>query len=428
MTLSNRDLVYFFAGALHEPGDAISYYVTQRLQEFFPDKIVYHTDDGEFELEKFLRAKQCTGHMRANPMPQRNSVWSGVDSPTRLIVENAWFEIDWQGSHYEVVMLYVTRENSYHAWIVADSEELAGALFRRVCAWETEVHGEIVVYENGAWVKSEQLFQSIRSTTFDNLVLPAEMKQALQNDFSSFFSSQGLYDQYGVPWKRGVLLVGPPGNGKTHTIKALVNWLEKPCLYVKSFRSSRFRTTQESIRAVFARARRTTPCILVLEDLDSLVDNDNRSFLLNELDGFANNRGILVVATTNHPEKLDPALTERPSRFDRKYEFTVPALPERVTYLTRWNEVVEAGMRITAEEIEVVAQATEGFSFAYLKELILSSMIEWIATHTPGGMNAQLLEQAGLLRTQMNKGLPAAADSNEESRDVEDDYEDHVLP
>ncbi len=423
MTLSNRDLVYFFAGALHEPGDAISYYVTQRLQEFYPDKTVYHTDDGEFELEKFLKAGQCTGKMRTVPMPQRNAVWSGVDNPTRMIVENAWFEIDWRNSHYEVVMLYHARENSYHAWIVADTEELAGALFRRVCAWETEVHGEIVVYENGSWAKSEQLFQSIRSTTFKNLVLPAEMKQTLQNDFSSFFSSQSLYDQYGVPWKRGVLLVGPPGNGKTHTIKALVNWLEKPCLYVKSFRSSRFRTTQESIRSVFARARRTTPCILVLEDLDSLVDNDNRSFLLNELDGFANNRGILVVATTNHPERLDPAITERPSRFDRKYEFNAPAIPERVEYLKQWNDVLDAGMRVTDDEIGIVAEATDGFSFAYLKELVISSMIQWIATQTPGGMHTQLLQQASALRNQMQKGLPASAEPNNPSS-MESEEED----
>ncbi len=410
MTLSNRDLQYFFAGALHEPGDAISYYVTQRLQEFFPDKIVYHTDEGEFELEKFLKAKQCVGTMRATPMPQRNAVWSGVEIPTRLIVEDAWFEVDWEGSHYEVVMLYHTRENSYHAWIVADTEDVAEALFRRVCAWETEVHGEIVVYENGSWAKSEQMFQSIRSTTFENLVLPEGMKEALQNDFASFFGSQELYDKYGVPWKRGVLLVGPPGNGKTHTIKALVNWLEKPCLYVKSFKSSRFRTTQESIRSVFARARRTTPCILVLEDLDSLVDNDNRSFLLNELDGFANNRGILVVATTNHPEKLDPAITERPSRFDRKYLFAPPAPPERKAYLESWNSVLEAGMHITDEHLAAVTDATEGFSFAYLKELVLSSMIQWIATHKPGGMQVELLQQAATLREQMTQGVPASAE------------------
>ena len=67
------------------------------------------------------------------------------------------------------------------------------------------------------------------------------------------------------------------------------------------------------MRIVFARARRSAPCLVVLEDLDSLIKDENRAFLLNELDGFADNEGVVVIASTNHPEKLDPAILDRPS-------------------------------------------------------------------------------------------------------------------
>lgn len=68
----------------------------------------------------------------------------------------------------------------------------------------------------------------------------------------------------------------------------------------------------------FAKARAEAPCVLILEDLDSLINDNNRSFFLNQLDGLENNDGLLVIGTTNHFERLDPAITKRPSRFDRK--------------------------------------------------------------------------------------------------------------
>ncbi len=69
---------------------------------------------------------------------------------------------------------------------------------------------------------------------------------------------------------------------------------------------------------VFNKARQLSPCVLVLEDLDSLVDDVNRSFFLNQLDGLEKNDGLLVIGTTNHFDRLDPGISTRPSRFDRK--------------------------------------------------------------------------------------------------------------
>lgn len=87
-------------------------------------------------------------------------------------------------------------------------------------------------------------------------------------------------------------------------------------LYVKSFQS--WRGEESSMEDVFSKARQMAPCMIVLEDLDALITDRNRSFFLNQLDGLQGNDGLLIISTTNHFEKLDPGLSGRPSRFDRK--------------------------------------------------------------------------------------------------------------
>ena len=87
-------------------------------------------------------------------------------------------------------------------------------------------------------------------------------------------------------------------------------------LYVKSFRS--WKGEEGAMTDVFEKARQLSPCVIILEDLDSLINPNNRSFFLNQLDGITPNDGVLIIATTNYLERLDPALSKRPSRFDRK--------------------------------------------------------------------------------------------------------------
>lgn len=88
-------------------------------------------------------------------------------------------------------------------------------------------------------------------------------------------------------------------------------------LYVKSFKS--WRGEEGSMEDVFSKARAMAPCVLILEDLDSLINDSNRSFFLNQLDGLEGNDGLLLIGSTNHFDRLDPALSGRPSRFDRKW-------------------------------------------------------------------------------------------------------------
>jgi len=388
----------FISNALLQPNDHIAYHVGRELAELHPGKVIVAGQNWYFDLDAFVRAGHCSVIEQKSVFHQVRTSWEGVGRKLVERIENSWLNVLWKGQLLDVVLISWA-EGSYrlrHHWIVADERKLAEDFLQAVCEWASEVRGEILVFQDGYFQKDKQLFHSIKSATFDNLILPCVLKQQIQNDFQQFFNSREVYERYGIPWKRGAIFIGPPGNGKTHTLKALINQLGKPCLYIRSLES------EEEMAEVFQRARMTSGCLLVLEDLDSMIEDKNRAFLLNELDGFQSNTGVVVLATTNHPEKLDPAILDRPSRFDRKYYFHLPAGPERRAYIDRWNEDVQSEMRVTEARATTLVNATEGFSFAYLKELFVAAMVQWVSSGGGVSMDEVILAQTEQLRSQMN--------------------------
>lgn len=410
----------FISSALVLPNDYVSYHVSRELAELYPDKAIIEGETYLFDLEAYARGNKCEVVRESSVFNQLKADWLGPGKKLRHEAENAWFNVFWQGHFLEVVFVTWTDDgckSRYH-WIVADTAEIAESFFRAVCDWCAEVRGEILVYADGEWSKSEELFKAIKTSSFDNLILPGALKREIQSDFERFFSSREAYERYGIPWKRGVLFIGPPGNGKTHTVKALINQLKQPCLYVKSFKS-RHGTEQEAMRAVFHRARHTTPCLVVLEDIDSLIDRKSRSFFLNELDGFATNTGVVVLATTNHPERLDPAILDRPSRFDRKYYFELPAPAERRAYICSWSGKLQHEMSLSESVVNEMVSQTEGFSFAYMKELFLSSMMQWMSAPEPKSIETIMADRVARLREQMSSMIEVDEENSDD--DDEDD-------
>ena len=397
----------FIKRALYKPDDYIAYHVARELAELYPEKTIIEGNTGYFDLEEFVRAEKCTIVEHGSIFNHLRTSWDGPQRDLKQYIENSWLNVLWRGELLEVVLISFG-ERSYRSryhWIVADDRKTAETFFAEVCEWSSEVRGEVLVFHDGYWEKDRELYKAIKSSTFDNLILHGSLKVEILNDFAQFFRSREFYERYRVPWKRGVLFIGPPGNGKTHTLKALINELKLPCLYVKGFKSE-CDTDQQNMATVFERARMVAPCFLVFEDLDSMLDDENRSFFLNELDGFETNNGVAVLATTNHPDKLDPAILDRPSRFDRKYFFDLPAGSERLAYITFWNQKLQPELRLSEKASLKVVGQTEGFSFAYLKELFLSSMMQWV-THERTSMDEVVLAEIVRLRGQMPGASPA---------------------
>jgi hypothetical protein len=402
------DTYDFLSTALALPTSAIGYSVSEKLASLVPERSVLEGVLAYCDIEKYAAAGLCVLEAAPEVHSQIASAWDeeyGIWKTAR----NAWYRVAWQGHALDCLILTWTMgfQEQRYLWVIADDAATAEAFFAEVSAWNAEVRDEVLVFDGGCWSKSASLYRGIQTATFGNLVLAGTLKDEIRDDLAQFFARRETYETHGVPWKRGVLFVGPPGNGKTHAVKALINALGKPCLYVKSFQAEHM-TEHDCIRQVFKRARKSAPCMLVLEDLDSLINAGNRSFFLNELDGFAANTGIVALATTNHPERLDASILDRPSRFDRKYHFDLPGPSERLAYVRLWAASLAEAIRPTEPGLDAVVGQTEGFSFAYLKELFLSAMMRWIAAPEGGAaaMDAILLEQCESLRGQMATAPP----------------------
>ncbi|ORY11231.1 P-loop containing nucleoside triphosphate hydrolase protein [Clohesyomyces aquaticus] len=250
------------------------------------------------------------------------------------------------------------------------------ALLATIGAWLIKEEPAIYVFD-GYWTRSTKLWEEVKKAKWEDVILDPKMKKDLTQVANKFFDSKDIYDEYGVPWKRGLIFHGPVGNGKTISLKALMNTLQqrkKPIvtLYVKSAPYS------YHIRNVFQMARAMSPCLLVLEDIDTIVTNSTRSYFFNEVDGLENNDGIMMIATTNHLDKLDPGLSKRPSRFDRKYLFPLPNKEERSLYAQYWRNKLKDKKTIDfpAKLCDPIAEITDDFSFAYLKEAFLATLLE----------------------------------------------------
>jgi len=215
--------------------------------------------------------------------------------------------------------------------------------------------------ERGFVVVGDGDLSRLPAVTWDDVVLPERLKREIRESVGDFVEGEERCRRFGFPWRRGFLLVGPAGNGKTMACKAIAATAGLPFIYVRP----RGDWSNREIDQAFRTAKELAPSILCLEDIDALFKTQvTLSHLLNKLDGFDDTTGLLVIATSNHPELLDRALLQRPSRFDRVWRLGDPDLPTRRVYLRHL-----IGGLVDDDTIASAAEATAGFSMAFLHEL-----------------------------------------------------------
>lgn len=398
----------FFAEALRDNAAAIPLQLESLILAAAGNKAVVCSNG--LDLRQYARLGHCELHAAATPRPDSYRYWGGEEHD-RLYTnyEQVVWEVRWHEACLQVVHVeWATGCGSQSRdWVIAESVEQADEFILEV-ERKTHAPGDaILVFSDGHWQRSHALYEATQKASFEDLVLNKDIKSSLRNDFRQFLESEERYQRLNMAWRRGALMIGPPGNGKTHCVRALVKELGISSLYVQSL-SHHYYTPQQLWQTVFDRARGLTPCVLVLEDLDSLVDDENRSFFLNQLDGFEQNHGLIVLATTNYPERIDAAIIDRPSRFDRKYHFELPSLSERETYFRYWQQELAGEIAWSSGDIHDLSITTEGFSFAYLKELVISSVMKWMQ-QPARPFEKLLVEQAKLLAGQRQTDSPNAS-------------------
>jgi len=214
------------------------------------------------------------------------------------------------------------------------------------------------LYFEGINLKSEDLVKA-PGTKSDNII----------KGIKTFWKRRALFEKYNFPYKRGVLMYGPPGCGKTSTISLLcqeVIAINGICL--KFMKTKLLSSGLELIRE----QQEEVPILVIMEDLDQLLGYNNLSELLNMLDGVSSPiQNIIYLATTNNPEELHENIRNRPSRFDKRIFFGPPEATLRKHYL---QSLLGKDKDIPID-VDHWVKETEGLSFAHLKELFVSNIL-----------------------------------------------------
>lgn len=179
------------------------------------------------------------------------------------------------------------------------------------------------------------------------------------SDIDLFFKNGEFYKNNNLTYKRGILLYGPPGNGKSSLIKQILkDNPDKVCILVDHY------LVESPLNGFLSHVTKGKDKIIIIEDIDSVPDYE-RSTFLNFLDGAEGLEKTFIIATTNYLNKLDPAICNRPSRFDKTYHFGLPNRNTRVKIIKRYFKDIDD------KKIEEASVATDGFSGAWIKELFI---------------------------------------------------------
>ena len=221
--------------------------------------------------------------------------------------------------------------------------------------------------------------QSTEGISFDDVAGEDEAKESLA-EIVDYLHNPKKYTEVGASMPKGVLLVGPPGTGKTMLAKAVAGESKVPFFSISGseFVEMFVGMGASKVRDLFKQAKEKAPCIVFIDEIDAIgkkrdgnfSGNDEREQTLNqlltEMDGFEGNTGVIILAATNRPESLDPALT-RPGRFDRRVPVELPDLIGREAILK-----VHAKKIKTADDVDfhTIARMAAGTSGAELANII----------------------------------------------------------
>jgi len=211
-------------------------------------------------------------------------------------------------------------------------------------------------------------FEKIPVKTEGLLRFPQTNSEKVVKEIQKFWEREKWFRRFDLAYKRGIILWGPPGSGKSSTLQLIMNdVINRGGVVIKFGYPKLFIEGMRILRQI----QPTIPIIVLMEDMDSIIESFTESDVLNILDGVDQVDRTIFLATTNYPEKLGPRIINRPSRFDKRFKIDHPNAESRKMYL---EYIIGKNEDLNIDVDKWVAD-TEKFSLAHLKELFVAVVI-----------------------------------------------------
>ena len=209
-------------------------------------------------------------------------------------------------------------------------------------------------------------FVPTRARTDKLLRFPHAQVDKVMQTVEMFWDREERFKEFNLPFKRGILMYGPPGSGKTSALQLVARDVVHRGGIVLEFEPAVFMAAYRQVR----RVQPDIPMVVMMEDLDAILESHRESTVLNILDGAESIHRTVFVATTNYPRNLGPRIINRPSRFDKRIFVGHPDVVGRTMYLESLIEGHDVKV-----DIKKYVKDTDGMSLAHLKELFVATVI-----------------------------------------------------
>lgn len=210
------------------------------------------------------------------------------------------------------------------------------------------------------------LFEKNNLYVDDLLIFPETPVHEVVDEIKLFWTKEEEYKNFGLLYKRGILLWGPPGSGKSAILQLVSqDIIERGGIVIKFNVPEYYVMAMPLLREI----QPDLPVVVLMEDIDSTIEMFNESSILNILDGPDQSRKVVFLATTNYPEKLQERVVSRPSRFDKRIQIPFPSEQTREIYL---NHLIKKSSKKVTLDIDRWIKDTEDMSLSHLKELFVS--------------------------------------------------------
>ncbi len=226
------------------------------------------------------------------------------------------------------------------------------------------------VYEIDQNTQFGTYFEKIPVKTEGLLRFPDTNSDKVVNEIQKFWDREDVFRHYDIAYKRGIILYGPPGSGKSCTVqlimqdvvqrKGIVLEFNNPYLFIDGMR-------------ILRQIQPETPVVVIMEDIDSILQSYNESEILNILDGVNQMDRVVFLATTNYPQELGHRIMNRPSRFDKRFRIGFPSAASRKIYFE--HLIGKENFSKLKIDIKKWVIDTDEFSIAHLKELFVAVVI-----------------------------------------------------